>query len=84
MSQLVINDLDFCQTELSELRGGKWLDIKVGIDVTAVAAPPNGLGYGSAFGAAIAIGPNADGSPPEASVTLNVQGFKFSSLLFSF
>lgn len=85
MRQLVINDLDFCQTELSEFKGGKWLDIDVRTDVAVVAALPTGLGYGTAFGAAIAMGANADGSPPEATVSVSVEGFKLPPLLpFSF
>lgn len=77
MSQLVVNDLDFCHTELSQLKGSGWLNIKVGVRVRAVAAPPNGLGYGTATGVAIGIGQNADGTTPEAFVFTNAEGFRF-------
>lgn len=56
MSQLVINDLNFCQSDLSELKeisGRGWLSISVGVASLVVTDLPNGAGAG--FGAAVAV-----------------------------
>jgi hypothetical protein len=56
MSQLVINDLNFCQSDLSELeeiRGRGWLSISVDVASLVVTDLPNGAGAG--FGAAVAL-----------------------------
>ena len=53
MAQLIVKDLDFCEIELSELKGGGW-DLDVGADVAAdalVDGPQVGVGLAAAGGA---------------------------------
>jgi hypothetical protein len=71
MSKLVVNDLDFCQTELSKLKGsGSGIVIVTGVKIGVVSSFNEG-GYGSAMGYGIAVGSGA-----QAGLELNVIGLK--------
>lgn len=65
MSQLVINDLNFFQSELSELKvkgggfQGGWLKISVDVASLVVTDLPNGAGAGWGIAAGIGLGSGA-------------------------
>ena len=75
MSQLVINDLDFCQSELSERkkirgRGVGWLAISVNVASLVVADLPGGGGAGYGVAVAIGLGSGAKASTGATVITL--------------
>lgn len=60
MSQLVISDLNFCETEFtaqSEVKGGKLVDIAVGVVVQTLLSQAF-VGVGGGVGVALAVGGN--------------------------
>jgi len=62
MSQLVISDLNFCQSELSELKeikGRGWLSISLKVASLVATDLPNGAGAGWGAGVALGLGDEA-------------------------
>lgn len=73
MDKLIINDLDFCQTDTAAGVTGGVLAFDVGVSA-AVQASLLGSGSGSGIGAAIGFGIN-----PVAVVNTEAQGSRYTS-----